>query len=200
MMKNRIVIIDNGHGYNTPGKCSPDKSFFEWEWNRMFAKLLKSALDDLGYTTFLIVEEDVDISLSERARRANVIINKYGAGNCVFISIHCNAAGNGQWMNATGFSVWTTKGTTNSDKLAECMCNCCEPEGIKLRKDLTDGDKDYEANFTVIFKTNCPAVLTENLFMDNKSDLAILKSEEGVQKLLNIHVNGIQAYFDAKNK
>jgi N-acetylmuramoyl-L-alanine amidase len=164
----------------------------------MFVDKLKQALEALGYIVFKIVEEDIDISLSERTRRANVIVNKYGAGNCIFISVHCNAAGNGQWMNATGFSVWTTKGTTNSDKLAECMCNCCEPEGIKLRKDLTDGDKDYEANFTVIFKTNCPAVLSENLFMDNKGDLAILMSDEGVQKLLNIHINGIQKYFDSK--
>jgi N-acetylmuramoyl-L-alanine amidase len=35
--------------------------------------------------------------------------------------------------------------------------------------------------------------------MDNKSDLEILKSEEGIQKLLNIHINGINKYFDNKN-
>ena len=34
MKKNRIVILDNGHGDETPGKCSPDFSLFEWRWNR----------------------------------------------------------------------------------------------------------------------------------------------------------------------
>ena len=28
------VILDNGHGANTPGKCSPDKSLLEYKWAR----------------------------------------------------------------------------------------------------------------------------------------------------------------------
>lgn len=190
-----VVILDNGHGVNTPGKRSPDSSFFEWEWNRMFVKRLTPELEILGYKVFTIVTEDIDVGLSERANRANKIIAEYGADKCIFLSIHCNAAGNGQWMNATGWSAWTTKGQNNSDKLAECLCDASEIVGIKLRKDLADGDKDYEKNFTVIYKTNCPAALVENMFMDSKSDLAFLQSEEGVEKLLNLHIIGIQKYF-----
>lgn len=190
-----VVILDNGHGVNTPGKRSPDSSFFEWEWNRMFVQKLKLELELLGYLVFDIVTEDIDIGLSERANRANKIIAEYGADKCIFLSIHCNAAKNGEWANATGWSAWTTKGQNNSDKLAECLCDACEIVGIKLRKDTIDGDKDYEKNFTVIYKTNCPAVLVENMFMDSKSDLAFLQSEEGVEKLLNLHIIGIQKYF-----
>jgi hypothetical protein len=29
-MKKLVVILDNGHGKNTKGKCSPDKSLYEW--------------------------------------------------------------------------------------------------------------------------------------------------------------------------
>ena len=198
MKKNRIVILDNGHGINTPGKCSPDESLKEYKWNREFVDKLIPLLENEGYIVFKIVTEDEDISLSERANRANKIITKYGAGNCAFISVHVNAAGNGDWMNATGWEVYSTKGKTNSDKLAECLCNACLEENVKLRKDVSDGDKDKESNFTVIYKTNCPAVLTENLFMDSKTDLEILKSEEGVQKLLNIHVKGINGFFENK--
>lgn len=198
MKKNKIVILDNGHGINTPGKCSPDESLKEHKWNREFVDKLIPLLENEGYSVFRIVAEDKDISLSERANRANKIIAKYGAGNCVFISVHVNAAGNGGWMNATGWEVYSTKDKTNSDKLAECLCDACLEENVKLRKDTSDGDKDKERNFTVIYKTNCPAVLTENLFMDSKTDLEILKSEEGVQKLLNIHVKGINRFFENK--
>ena len=166
--KNRIVILDNGHGDETPGKCSPDLSLFEWKWNREFVQLLKDKLEAMGYTVFVIVPEDNDIALTARAKRVNKICDQYGAGNCILISIHINAAGMGNWMNATGWSAWTTKGKTNSDKLAECLCNACIDENIKLRTDMSDGDKDYESNFTVIYLANCPAVLTENMFMDNK--------------------------------
>ena len=198
MTKNsKVIIIDNGHGIDTPGKCSPDKSFFEWRWNRMFANRLKYELDELGYNAIILVPEETDLGLTARATRANKICDAYGVGNCIFISVHCNAAGSdGQWHNATGWSAWTTVGKTNSDKLAECLCNECELEGIKLRKDMSDGDKDWEKNFTVIYKTKCPAVLTENMFMDSKTDLEFLKSDEGVRKLLNIHVGGIHKYFN----
>jgi N-acetylmuramoyl-L-alanine amidase len=197
MRKNKIIILDNGHGQETPGKRSPDGLFREYRWTRMFVKRLKEKLEICGYTVFDIVPELTDIGLSTRAARANKICEKYGAGNCVFISIHCNAAGgDGKWHNATGWSAWTTNGKTNSDKLAELLCEECEVEGIKLRKDTSDGDKDWEKNFTVIYKTNCPAVLTENMFMDNHSDVEFLNSEEGIERLLRVHLFGIRRWFE----
>ena len=197
MKKNKIIILDPGHGENTPGKCSPDMSFYEWKWTRMFAERLKTELEAQEYTVFLTVNSDYDYSLSTRASRANSIISTYGAGNCIFISLHNNAAGDGsKWYNATGWEVYSTVGKTNSDSLAECLATEVEKEGIKLRSDMTDGDRDKERNFTVIYKTNCPALLTENMFMDSKTDLQFLQSEEGIRKLLNIHINGINKYFN----
>ena len=38
--------------------------------------------------------------------------------------------------------------------------------------------------------TKCPAVLTENLFQDNKEDVAILMSETGKHAMVDIHVIG----------
>ena len=188
MKKNKVVILDNGHGKNTPGKCSPDKIFYEWSWSRTFVNKLKTILENQNYIVFNIVPEEENISLSERAERANTIINKYGAKNCVFISIHNNAAGNGsKWYNVSGWEVFTTKAKTNSDKLAEYLCEACLKENIKLRTDISDGDMDKEEDFTVIYKTNCPAVLTENMFMDSKSDVEFLQSEQGINTLINIH-------------
>lgn len=192
----KVVILDNGHGIDTPGKKSPDGLFLEWEWTRMFVKKLKAELELLGYLVFVIVPEDEDIKLSERTRRANNIIAQYGASNCVFISIHNNAAGNGdRWYNATGWEVYTTPGNNNSDKFATCLANACNYLGIKLRADFIDGDPDKESHFTVIYKTNCPAALTENMFMDSKKDVEFLQSDEGIEKLINIHLIGIQKYF-----
>ena len=38
MNKNIVIVLDNGHGENTPGKRSPKledgSQFFEWEFNR----------------------------------------------------------------------------------------------------------------------------------------------------------------------
>jgi N-acetylmuramoyl-L-alanine amidase len=44
--------------------------------------------------------------------------------------------------------------------------------------------------------TSCPAVLTENLFQDNKDDVAFLLSDEGKKKIVDIHVQGILKYIN----
>jgi N-acetylmuramoyl-L-alanine amidase len=44
--------------------------------------------------------------------------------------------------------------------------------------------------------TNCPAVLTENLFQDNENDVAFLLSDEGKKKIVDIHVQGILKYIN----
>lgn len=195
MKKNNIIILDNGHGLETLGKRSPDGVFREYRWCRDFVKLLKSKLEYWGYKVIELVPEEEDISLSARVNRANEIYTLHN--NCILISIHNNAAGDGsKWYNATGWEAWTSEGNTRSDKLAEIFYEEAELKGLKTRKDLSDMDADKEANFTILTKTKCPAVLTENMFMDSKKDLEFLNSEDGVKTLINIHLNAVRRYFE----
>lgn len=113
------ILIDNGHGENTPGKRSPDGSLREYAYAREIANRIAHELSARGYDAERIVRETVDVPLSERARRVNEVCGRYGTANVVLVSIHCNAAGNGaEWMNARGWSAYTSKGKTKADKLA----------------------------------------------------------------------------------
>ena len=97
------ILIDNGHGLNTPGKRSPDGTLIEATYNREISKRIVADLKDKGYDAELLVPEDHDISLSERVRRTNAHCQALGKSNVILVSIHVNAAGNGtQWTNATG--------------------------------------------------------------------------------------------------
>ena len=194
---NKVIILDNGHGQETPGKRSPDGLFREYKWTRDFAKILKTELEEWGYTVFILVPEDHDVGLTARATRANKICEEYGVQNCILLSIHNNAAGDGtKWYDATGWEAFTTIGKTKSDLLAELLYEEISWQNIKVRKDIVDGDSDKESSFTIIKKTLCPAVLTENLFMDSKNDVEFLNSEVGINKLLKAHVAGIRRYFE----
>ena len=199
----KVIILDNGHARQTSGKRSPLFSdgktrFFEYEFNRDVVNRIARKLDNLGIRYYKIVPEvEEDIALSVRANRVNKLCNQYGAGNCVLISVHANAAGNGtQWMNARGWSVWTTKGVTKSDAIATIFweeANKLLPKyRMTMRKDNSDGDPDNEANFTIIYKALCPAILTENLFYDNKVDVDFLMSDLGREVIADIHVNAIK--------
>jgi len=105
------ILIDYGHGNTKPGvaKGSPD-GFKEWEGNRKLGKRLRQSLIDSGYDVYEVVTENWDVPLATRVARINRWCRQFGAGNCILISCHSNALGNGKWMNARGWSVWTTKG------------------------------------------------------------------------------------------
>lgn len=192
------VLLDNGHGFSTPGKRSPDGRLLEYAYAREITKNIKGKLEKLGISTELLVPEEDDISLSERCRRANKIYDE-GSKNCILISVHLNAAGNGSdWMTGKGWEAYTCRGQTKSDELATCLYEAaekCLPIGTKLRTDYTDGDPDKEAGFYILKHTKMPAVLTENLFQDNKDEVDFLLSEEGKQAITNLHVQGIIKYL-----
>lgn len=167
------ILIDAGHGIDTPGKRSPDGMFREYLWNRQVADIVLEDLGIDGYDVGLVVTETNDIPLKTRVNRINAICNKYGTDNVILVSIHSNAAGNGKdWMDAKGWSCYTTKGKTKSDRLAECLYDSFERSfpDRKIRKDMQDDDRDWEENFYIIQKSKCPAVLIENFFYDNKEE------------------------------
>lgn len=191
------ILIDTGHGENTPGKRSPDGKFHEYLYVREIADQVVAQLRQRGYDAERIVMEFSDVALAERARRVNEVCCRLGTKNVIMVSIHCNAAGNGEWMNAKGWSCYTSIGQTKADKLADCFYQVAEEKfaGRKFRKDLTDGDPDLEAGFYMLKKTKCPAVLTENFFMDNKDDVAYLVSPEGRNAVVATHVEAIIKYI-----
>ena len=195
------IFIDNGHGLMTAGKRSPDGQFREPFFNREIAIRVVSDLKDRGLDAELLVPEDDDISLAERVRRVNAACFLLGNQNVVLVSIHVNAAGNGtKWLNATGWSVYTCKGQTESDKLAECLCQAAIKNfpGRRIRTDISDGDMDWEEGFYILRKSLCVAVLTENFFMDSRSDLEYLQSRAGKQAVVDTHVEGIIEWICSK--
>lgn len=193
------ILIDNGHGVDTKGKRSPDGRLLEYAENRLLAGRIVSALKAQGHDAELLVPEDNDVSLFQRCDRVNRFCYALGKENVILVSIHCNAAGKGdRWYNATGWCAYTTLKDTPADRLATCLYNAAQihiPDQ-RLRMDLTDGDPDIEASFYLLRHTSCPAVLTENLFMDNQADVEYLLSDIGQTNLVNLHVTGINFYLD----
>lgn len=186
------VLIDNGHGSDTPGKCSPDGSLREYAYAREIAKRLEDELGLRGIGSVRIVPEETDISLKERVARANSIYDE-GGRQAVLVSVHCNAAGSdGKWKTARGWSVYIDPtASQNSKRLAKCMTAAARAKGVKLHQ-----SSDYQVESLYICKNSrCPAVLVENFFQDNKEDVAFLLSEEGKKCVTDIMADGITGYL-----
>lgn len=185
------ILLDNGHGKETPGKRSPQwadgTQLHEYEFNRDIVRRIARMLAHGGISFDIIVPELTDIPLSQRANRINHICDVNGAANCLLLSVHANAGG------GTGWEVWTTRGQTRADDYAEIFYQhaaAAFPEW-KMRTDMTDGDHDKESDFTILKKTACPAVLTENFFMDTEKDCRFIMSEEGRDRIARMHYEAL---------
>lgn len=191
-----IILIDNGHGYNTPGKCSPDGKFKEWKKNRELARDIVMELKDDGYDARLIVTEENDISLAERVQRVNYICRKEGASNVILVSIHSNAAGaDGKWHSARGFSAHVCLNASDKSKrLAKFLWHRAIEYGLKGNRCVPQ-EMFIAQNLYILRHTVCPAVLTENLFYDNQEDLEMLQSQQGHDKIVLAHLRAIRDYI-----
>ncbi len=192
-----VVLIDNGHGVETAGKRSPDGRFREYAYAREIAARLEQALKARGMDAVRITPEENDVSLGERCRRAN----KYGAQDVILVSIHCNAAGDGtSWLPARGWAVYVDPtASQDSKRLATALANAAEDYGLNVRKE-TAGINYWVQSLYICKHTLCPAVLTENLFQDNKEDVDYLLSEKGKQTIVNLHVEGVIKYIERYGK
>lgn len=189
------ILIDNGHGVNTPGKRSPlwpdGSQLFEWDFNRKVAKKIhQKALAIEGLQPVLLVPEDKDIALTTRCNRAN----KFGKKDSLFISVHGNAA---EDARANGWEVWTSPGQTEADVFATCVFNAVHEvmPNMKLRTDYSDGDPDKESKFTVLMKTIMPAILTENGFFTNYAECKEMMTDEYQEACADAHILGIRKYL-----
>lgn len=190
---NYTWLLDAGHGGIHDGvyTTAPSKmhvfedglTFYEGVNNRMIVDKLRSILLRNGIEHRTIHDKVSDTPLGERVARANRL---HAEGkNCIYLSVHSDAMPDGAHGKGSGFSVYTSVGKTRSDAIADVFCNTYQRRlgEFKLRKDLTDGDPDKEQDFYVLRKTKCPALLTENLFFDNRAEAEFLLSETGQTRI-----------------
>lgn len=191
-----IILIDNGHGVETPGKRSPDGRLREYAWAREIARRIAIALQREGIDARLLVPETTDIPLSVRTRRVNEVCKAEGARNVCLVSIHNNAAGaDGRWHDARGFAVYVSNNAgQGSRRLAAEFYAGAKARGLTGNR-ATPPQGFWQASLAMCRDTKCTAVLTENLFQDNREDVAYLLSSEGKTAIADLHVNAISNYI-----
>lgn len=201
-MSNYYYLLDAGHGGVLNGHyvTAPKKMFtfqdgqviYEGVINREICNRLAKKLQSRTIEYRLIHDDVDDLSLAVRVAAADNAFRK--DPRCIFISIHSNAGG------GSGFEIFTSKGQTKSDKIAQIFCEVYKKEfpEFKFRSDQLDGDDDKEEDFYVLRKTDCPAILIENLFFDNLKEAEFLSSEIGQERIAECILKAIQVVEELK--
>ena len=198
------VVLDYGHGgidengqYTTaPNKMHtfPDGVVaYEGVLNREIGKAIEDCLreyDHIKVITTLDYDDPTDAELKDRVGVANDLSPE----STIFVSVHCNASPN---HNAGGFEIFSSVGQTDSDDLAKDIHEACQ--NVLQHWDMKDrGIK--EANFYVLRKTRCTAVLIECGFFDFREDFDKLKDTLFQGDLGSFIATGILNYIHGKNK
>ena len=216
MFPNTIIFIDAGHGglnrvgeyttapskmfRHTRGTFHQGSTFFEGVWNRVLTNQVMRKLDRLGITYMPLHHDYLDNSLQHRVDMANWYARKFQRS--LVISTHANAFSS---HTARGFEIYTSPGTTESDKVASIHWNnvnslralYAKGTSITMRTTPSGSEHDNEANFFILRKTNMPAILVEHLFFDNYDDAMLLMDDNIIDLFAEAQVRTIIEYFTA---
>jgi len=212
-MNGPVILTVAGHGglnahgeYPRKDKRSPEvpPGIFEGAFNRTTAGGITDKLLEDGITCQFVnpgpmnsPHKSIIGYVNDTARRSNRPL--------ALIEVHANSDDvqhydergwfdeNGQDIE-TGFVVFVSeRASRTSLKLAHAIDAAVRAEGYKIP---SRGVKS--ANFNIITKTVCPAVLIECGFMSNRSDVALLQDPVEIKKLCTAISKAIKAVYSAE--
>lgn len=187
MMK---IMLDAGHGPNTPGKRSPDQ-FKEFTFTSSVADHAKTLLEAYeNVTIYFAHSKNEDIPLKERTDKANRL-----NVNC-YVAIHANAFGNGTtWNDANGIETYVYLSKPKEAlELAERV-----QKNLVIATGLTNRGVKL-ADFHVLRETNMTSILAECGFYTNKNELQLIKTDSYQKTCAEAIVKGIVDQYKLKKK
>lgn len=180
-LKNKIIVIDPGHGGIDKGASYYNNNESELVLN--ISKILKKELEKEGATIFLTREGDYDLSKPNAKRRKKSDFDnriKYinDINPDIVLSIHLNASKNN---NYSGMQILYNKSETFAKILYKTL-------NIK-RKNAKRND------VYILNNIKQDIVLIEWGFISNYQDLIKLTNDDNIEKQSQFIVKGIINYF-----
>ncbi|BAQ10104.1 N-acetylmuramoyl-L-alanine amidase [Bacillus sp. OxB-1] len=184
-LKDRIIVIDAGHGAHDPGASK--NGLTEKAVNLKVAKLVESKLKKAGANVLMTRSTDKFLSLEERTQFAK----KHYAE--AFVSIHVNSAGS---SSAKGTEVYFDSSVNENSAESKLLATAIKNNIVK-RANMSDrGVKDQR--FYVIRNNNVAAVLVELGFISNSQDFNKLASDEYIEIFAESIYQGLVQYYSAE--
>jgi N-acetylmuramoyl-L-alanine amidase len=179
-----LIYLDAGHGGKDGGAAA--NGIKEKDIVLDICRRIRSGLDQYEDTEILMSRDsDIYLSLDERARKANA------ANADVFVSVHINSATN---TTARGFESYIYP---NAGAATVAFQNVMHSEIVKQIGGFAGFDDrgKKQASFAVLRQSKMKAILTENLFISNPADAALLKTDSFITKISTGHILGLEKFL-----
>ena len=185
----KTVCLDPGHGVESPGKCSPDKSYYEHEFALDMARRIQAHLERCGVRVVLTrTDEHCPTGKADTNDLLKRVAISDAAGADLFVSLHSNASGN-EWSNASGLMIYTSAGpeTASRNVAAKAVLARMTAAGVELR----GSPLVHDMELVVTRKTAAPAMLIEYGFHTNRTEVVLLKKSSYRAKLAEATAKGV---------
>lgn len=187
-------LLNSGHGADTVGKRSPfvPPGIIEYEFNKSIVEKIIVMAESENIAVEYLNPEINSVPLKEIVKRANDFYSKNS--DCIFISVHANAAPGGEkcWVNnASGVTVFVAKDSSNYEYLfASLIADAVSKHGSLKNRGVK------KKNLYVVRKVKAPAVLVENGFMTNYGEAIKLATEGWRNKIAEAYINTMKAWLE----
>lgn len=185
----KTVCLDPGHGVESPGKCSPDKSYYEHEFALDMARRIQAHLERCGVRVVLTrTGEHCPTGKADTNDLLKRVAISDAAGADLFVSLHSNASGN-EWSSASGLMIYTSAGpeTASRNVAAKAVLSRMTAAGVELR----GSPLVHDIELVVTRKTAAPALLIEYGFHTSRTEVALLKNGSYRAKLAEATAKGV---------
>ncbi len=184
-LKDRIIIIDPGHGGKDVGTLYG--SFYEKNITLKVSTIVKNKLEAAGANVKMTRTGDTFPSLQGRVDFTNA---NYGE---IFVSIHVNSASN---TSAQGTETYYAKSTGDMYQEDIDLATFVNNQIVNNVKMKNRGVKEQQ--YYVIRNTIIPAILVELGFLTNSEDRAKLTSDQYAEMYADSIYKGISQYYAKK--
>jgi len=184
-LKDRIIIVDPGHGGKDPGAVVG--SYSEKAITLKVSTLVKQKLEAAGAKVYMTRTGDTYPSLQDRVDFTDA---NYGE---IFVSIHVNSAANTSAQGTETYYAKTTGDMYQEDIDLATFVNNQIVNNLNMKN---RGVK--EEQYYVIRNTIIPAVLVELGFLTNNEDRAKMTDDKYVESFADSIYKGISQYYAKK--
>jgi len=187
-VKNKVIVIDPGHGGTDPGAIGLNKAQ-EKDVTLAVALKVRALLLNEGATVVMTRSEDRDVfgpdaSAVDELKARTTVANTRKTD--IFVSIHADSSTS---RSAGGTSAFYYQKTRYDALLAKSLEAKMIAQGNLYERGV------FPANFYVVKRTTMPATLVEMAFISNPDEEKLLVNSDFQQKIARGIVDGIEDFF-----
>lgn len=184
------AFLNGGHGGDDPGASG--NGLVEKDLTNFLMVQTKNEILRLTSEVEVMVYQSQEVWTLAK-RQIIYAANEYNPD--LFLSIHINAGGGTGWesfIHSTDEMAVSIRGIFHAEVRSWLMS-----QGVKMHDGGHPGGEMKVEDFYVLGGVRCPAILTENLFIDS-NDAARLKDESFLRGLAKAHARGCLAALGIK--